>query len=783
MIHRRLLTALATALAISVAGGAAQQPATPSFDELARRALSRIDGTERLTGLHAPVEVLRDRWGIPHIYASNVDDLFFAQGYVQAQDRLWQMELWRRYNSGHLAEIVGEAAVEHDRLLRLVQYQGPWDDSEFESYHPEARRIFRAFANGVNAYIDSHRDRLPVEFTLTGITPRPWTIRDVVLRVPARSLANARAELRLALDVARDGVDAVNRRLVQDPAIPLVVPDGLDVSIIGPDVLRALEGTLPVVPFPRPPLADAYRDMPGALASTDIGTPEHAPGSNNWVLAGSHTASGRVLLANDPHRQVANPSLRYLVHLVAPGWDVIGATEPVLPGVAIGHNGRVGWGLTIVGTDYDDVFVEELNPANHDEAKWQGEWYPLRIVDDTIDVRGSAPRRVQHRYSRHGPIFHVDHANHRAYALRSTLQERGTAEYLGALRLNQASLTPTCREFLAHQRHYLAPAENMICGDVEGNIAWQASALTPRREGGWYGRLPVPGTGAYRWNGFRDDLPYEFNPDRGWIATANHNILPAGYHPPLFFKQPPYSRFDRVVQMLTGRRDITTADVERFQLDTRWPYVDEEKALFTGWTSSREDVEWARQQILAWDGRYIAGSVAASIHRAWRQHLDASALHADGWNARGGVGASARRLALADPSPSRRAAARAALERAVDALTGALGPERQEWRWGRRHRSEFPHPLVSAYDLPGVERDGGADTVAATGATFREIIDFANLDESRVTNTPGQSAQPGSPYYGNLLEGWAKGEYFPLRYSRATVEQAVAHRLVLEPAR
>lgn len=781
MVHTFLKLALAFA-ALAWAGVAAQTPAPPSFEALAQRALSRIDGTERLAGLQAPVEVVRDTWGVPHIYASNTDDLFFAQGYVQAQDRLWQMELWRRYNSGHLAEIVGEEAVAHDRLLRLVQYQGPWDDTEYASYHPEARRIFTAFANGVNAYIESHRDRLPVEFTLTGITPRPWTIRDVALRVPARSLRNARAELRLALDVARDGLDAVNRRARQDPDIPLTMPQGLDLSILSEEVLDALDGTLPVVPFPRPPLVEAFSAQPGAVASTDIGTPEHAPGSNNWAMAGSHTASGRVLLANDPHRQVANPSLRYIVHLVAPGWDVIGATEPAIPGVAIGHNGRVGWGLTIVGTDYDDVFVEELNPADPNQARWQGEWYPLRVVSDTIEVRGGTPLTIERKYSRHGPIFYEDRANHRAYALRSTLQEPGTAEYLGALRLNQASLTPTCREFLAHQRYYLAPAENMICGDVDGNIAWHASALTPRRDGGWYGRLPVPGTGAYRWNGFRDDLPYELNPDRGWIATANHDIHPAGYHPPLYFKQPPYVRFDRVVQLLTGRRDFTVADFERFQHDVTWPYIGDEKPLFSGWSSSRADVEWARQQVLAWDGRYTADSVAASIHNAWRRYLDAKALQPEDWAARGGVGASARRLALAEPGPARIAAARAALEQAVESLATSLGPNRDEWRWGRQHRSEFPHPLVSAYDLPGVERDGGGDTVASTGATFREIIDFANLDESRVTNTPGQSAQPGSPYYGNLLEGWSKGQYFPLRYTRAAVERDAAHRLTLQPA-
>ncbi len=772
---------LVTPIVLGV-GVSGQAPAPP-FDTLARRALSRIEGTETVAGLAAPVEVIRDTWGVPHIYASNTDDLFFAQGYVQAQDRLWQMELWRRYNSGRLAEILGEEAVAHDRLLRLVQYQGPWDDSEFTSYHPEGKRIFAAFAAGVNAYIDSHRDNLPVEFVLTGITPEPWTVRDVALRVPARSLANARAELRFALDVARLGPEEALRRARQDPEIPVAVPHGLDLSILSPSILDALDGVLPVVPFPRPPLLDAYARAPAAVASSDHGTPEHSPGSNNWVVSGAHTASGAVLLANDPHRQVANPSLRYIVHLVAPGWDVIGATEPAIPGVAIGHNGRVGWGLTIVGTDYDDVFVEELNPADPNQAKWQGEWYPLRVVTDTIAVRGGASRTVERKYSRHGPIFHEDRVNNRAYALRSTLQEPGTAEYLGALRLNQASLTPSCREFLTYQRYYLAPSENMICGDVDGNIAWHASSLTPRREGGWYGRLPVPGTGAYRWNGFRDDLPYAFNPPSGRIVTANHNILPAGYYPPLFFKRAPYARFDRLEQVFGTGDGYRREDFERFQHDTTWPYVEAEKALLRTWTADREDVEWARRTLLEWDGRYQATSVGAALHNAWRRHIDEAALQPEGAPGRGGVGASARLLALSSPGPALVASAQKALEQALETLTRTLGADRREWRWGRLHRSEFPHPLVSAYDLPGVERDGGGETVASTGATFREVIDFSDLDESRVTNTPGQSAQPGSPYYGNLLEPWAKGQYFPLRYSRKAVESAAAHTLVLTPSR
>ena len=753
------------------------------FVEMAKASLSQIDGKMVIRGLRDAVEVIRDRWGVPHIYARNTDDLFFAQGYVQAQDRLWQMELWRRYNGGRLAEIIGPEAAEHDRLLRLIQYQGPWDDSEFTIYHPEARQIFTAFANGVNAYIEGHRDNLPVEFKLTGITPAPWTLSDVVMRVPARSLASARAEIRFALTVARLGPAEATRRSRPDPFIEVQLPRGLDLSMFSENVLGGLGATLPVVPFPRPPLLESFRSGSGAEASLDFGTPEDSPGSNNWVVSGKRTGNGAVILANDPHRQVSNPSLRYIVHLNAPGWDVVGATEPAIPGVAIGHNGRVGWGLTIVGTDYDDVFVEELNPENPNQAKWQGQWYPLRVVDDTIQVHGEAPRKIQRKYGRHGPIFFEDRVRHRAFALRSTLQERGTAEYLGALRLNQASLTPTCREFLKFQQYYLAPSENMICGDVDGNIGWHASALTPRRAGGWDGRLPVPGTGEYSWNGFRDDLPFEYNPERGYIATANHNIHPAGYFPPLFFKSAPYSRFDRLNQLLGNATGLRPEDFERFQHDTMWPYIEAEKSLLRGWSSDVADVEWARQTILDWDGRYVAESVAPSLHNQWRRNLDDESLDLEGWLTRGGVGSSALRIATADQSKARVTAARTALEKAVQTLKKTLGPDRQQWRWGRLNRSEFPHPLLKAYDLPGVERNGGGETVAAIGATYRHVLDFADLDNSRATNTPGQSGQPGSPFYGNLLESWAKGQYFPLRYRRASVEEAAAHRLTLVPAK
>jgi penicillin amidase len=498
--------------------------------------------------------------------------------------------------------------------------------------------------------------------------------------------------------------------------------------------------------------------------STDRGTTPFEPGSNNWVVAGPLSATGKPVVANDPHRTVSNPSLRYLVHLVAPGWNVIGTSEPPFVGVAIGHNDRLAWGLTIVGTDQEDVYVEEVNPANPNEVKWKGEWEPLRIEREEIRVKGGTVETVEFKFSRHGPIFHEDRARNKAYALRSALHEPGTAPYLGGLRLAQAR---DCRAFLVEAMYWKSPSENLICGDVDGNISWQASALTPNRRGAgesWNGRLPVPGTGAYEWNGFRSDLPRELNPIRGYIATANNNIHPKGFYPPVMFKTSNGSEFERITRLLqliqAGRR-YTLDDHRRIQLDPVSLRARSEAALFTGWTSSLADIERARQMIAAWDGALARDSAAAAIHSAWRQ------------------ASSAAERDLSRPAAARQAEHEASLRRAIDALVKTQGADWSGWRWGRMHTRAFPHPFVPSFNLPAVERPGGAGSVAADGASFREILDVADWDRSIVTNVPGQSAQPGSPFYDNLLTLWAEDVYFPLVYSRARVEREAAARLVL----
>ena len=301
-----------------------------------------------------------------------------------------------------------------------------------------------------------------------------------------------------------------------------------------------------------------------------------------------------------------------MVHLDAPGWTTIGSTEPVLPGVAIGHNGRIAWGLTIVGTDQSDVYVEQVNPDNPKQVRWGDGWEELRTVTETVQVRDGEPVTLELEFSRHGPIFHRDPGNNLAYAMRSTMHEPGTTGYLAGLRLNVVS---DCSEFVEEMRYWLAPTENMICGDADGNIAWQAAALSPSRPN-WHGRLPVPGTGEYEWDGFRDDLPTEYNPERGWVGTANHDIHPPGYDPPLFFKTAgPFARFARVQEVLNAGSDFTLDDSRVLQQDAYSASGARHAALFGGWTASDADVESYRAELAAWNGVFDRDSRAAAIYR------------------------------------------------------------------------------------------------------------------------------------------------------------------------
>lgn len=731
-------------------GTPAQLDAESELRSLAQRVLSPLSGELQLRGLREPVEVLRDRWGVAHIYAANVDDLFFTQGLVAAQDRLWQMEWWRRFGEGRLSEVLGPAAIAHDRFARLLRYRGDMD-AEWQSYHPEGRRIVGAFVAGVNAWIEQVRDDPPVEFQLTGIRPEPWHAGVPILRMAGLAMTgdNLR-EIDLALRVAALGAEEANRLAEPDPFRPLEVPRGLQPERIAGDLRQSILGpSLPVPPL-LPRFQELLQEQPIAALWPQA---ERRPGdgSNNWVVSGELSRTGMPLLANDPHRAITLPSLRYLVHLNAPGWNVIGSGEPALPGVAIGHNERVAWGLTIVGIDQGDIFVERLNPENPDQVWHDGAWQDLHTEIETAKVAGEAPRELVLQFSHHGPVLYKDLEQGLAYAFRTVLTEPGTAGYLGSLRVDQAHDWDSYREAL---RAWKVPSENMIYADVDGEIGWVASGLTPRRAG-WSGRLPVPGTGEYEWQGFRplEELPQEHDPERGFIATANHNIMPAGYEPPLGYRWETPWRYERLVEVLSSGGPFGIDDFISLQQDTLSRAALANVALLREMSFADEPSRRAAELLTGWDGVLAADSPAAALYKAWQE-----------------AGGEAEQLAVA-----------------VERLEQEQGAGWAGWRWGVMNRVRFDHPLVDAFDAGFVERPGDDTTVnlgdGGHGPSFRQIIDLSDWDASRVTSTPGQSGQPESPHYGDLLESYAAGRYFPLTYTRAAVEAVTEHRLVLRPAR
>lgn len=791
-----LFCAALIALATALPGQALQQ------NELAARAravLSQTAGTLTLKGLQKPVRVLRDAWGIAHIYAATQDDLFFAQGFVAAQDRLWQMDLWRRQGEGKLAEILGPRAVERDKFARLLRYRGDLK-REYESYAPDAQAIIEAFVRGVNAHIAlvKQAGKLPIEFQLAGYEPEPWTPEVCLTRMAGYVMTrNASTEI-LRAQLAREfGAQFVDEWIENDPAHKLELPAGLDLAGIDNKILAAANAAGGAVTF-----------NPG-------------DGSNNWVVSGRLSATGKPLLANDPHRTIALPSLRYLVHLNGPGWNVIGAGEPTLPGVAAGHNERVGFGFTIVGIDQQDLYVERLNPANPNEYWYRGKWQPLRIERETLRVKGEAQARtIALKFSAHGPVIYEDAARQRAFALRWVGSEPGTAGYLASLTLNRVQNWP---EFLRATERWKVPSENLVYADVEGNIGWVAAGLTPIRKGpggrSWAGLLPVPGDGQYEWQGFlpMSQLPQAYNPARQFIATANHNILPPDYKRELGYEWANPIRFLRIEEVLNQpQRKFTVADFAALQHDAVSLPARELLAILRTAKLPDTDLEPYATLLKNWDGTLSADSAAAALFEIWLTKLPTAVfkIHVpvNAWPlvaSRIPLQKTLQALKTADPrwfaaqknGQDARAARDAALywslKEAVNDAQKQLGPDVSQWRWGKLHVAPFTHPLSTnaaqraLFDLPAVERAGDANTVFATGgpnfrqthgASFREILDVSDWDNSVGTNVPGQSAQPGSPHYGDLLPLWAQGRYFPLLFSKQKIEAQVKQQLLLEPA-
>lgn len=697
------------------------------------------------TGVRQPVEILRDRWGVPHIYAANTHDLFFAQGFITAKDRLFQIDLWRRIGTGKLAEVLGPTAIPRDRIARLVRFRGNWED-EWKSYSPDTKEIATAFTEGINAYIHSLQGKRPLEFEMAGYDPGLWAPEDVTARIAGLLMThNMTREVQRALDVNHFGLETVQKLMPPDPFRALDPPHGLDLATISAKVVGDYTAAVGPVQFPG------------------------EQGSNNWVVDGSLTITGKPLLANDPHRPIQIPSLRKTVHLVAPGWDVIGAGEPALPGVAVGHNENVAWGFTIVGIDQQDLYVEKTNPANPNEYLVHGAWKKMDVEYADVAVKGQGSRKIELKYTQHGPVLYEDPANHRAYALRWAGAEPGGAGYLPALALARAS---NWGEFRKQVANYKVPSENLIYADKAGNIGWIAAGLAPVRKN-YSGLFPVPGdTGEYEWSGFLtiDDMPQAYNPKNHIIATANHKILPEGYQKQLSYEWATPDRFQRIMDMLTSGHKFDIMDFQRMQQD-----VKSANAL------KFEQILGPGSPLAGWDGILRVDSPQALLYETWTSALPTAVFGPE----LGGRVSLQKTLSELEAHPNPDAVHRAYVV-AKEKMTGMRV-------WGDLHKVYFRHPLDKARLNRGpVSRPGDAFTVNATGgarfyqnagASYREIIDVSDWDRSVMTNVPGESGDPTSKHYDDLIEDWAWGNYHVMPFTRKAVEAVTEERLMLMPAK
>lgn len=781
-------------------------------------------------GLSQPVEIVRDRWGVNHIYAQNEADLFFAQGYAAARDRLFQLEIWRRQATGTVAEILGPKALKRDIGSRLHMFRGNLD-TELAHYHPRGKAIVDAFVRGVNAYIaETERNPalLPLEFRALGIKPAAWTPAIVISRHGALT-SNVSDEANYARALKTASAAAVRELLYFQGGEPVFTLDSAIDAKIFPDTVLELYSAFraPVTFEPADLNADVRATGPPAFAPSaasryggagpwaagDDGFNPRDIGSNNWVVAGSKTQSTYPILANDPHRAISAPSLRYMVHLVAPGWNVIGAGEPAIPGVSIGHNEHGSWGLTIFGNDAEDLYVYDTNPANTNEYRYQGKWEAMRVVAETIAVKGATTEQVDLKYTRHGPVLFEDRANRKAYALRAAWLDPGGAPYLASLRMDQAT---TWAEFRTASTYNNMPAENMVWADRTGAIGWQAAGIQPRRSN-WSGLLPVPGDGRYEWNGFLpiDQLPSEVNPARGFIGTANNYLMPNDYphRDAVHFQWTDPFRSSRVTELLGSGRLFSVPEMMRMQNDELSIPARALVPLLRDLSLPSGPAARARELLRDWNYVLDKDSIPAGIYAMWhrrliantRQRLTPQALRAranDITVKRVIDALHAPDMRFGErPTEARDALLALSLDEAVAELMKRFGADPANWKYGQPgfHHALIRHPmsdgvnaaLRAKLDVGPLPRGGDGLTINATGnadnqtsgGSFKIIVDTEDWDNSVAINTPGQSGNPDDPHYRDLFELWARGKYFTLAYSRSKVNAVSESVTRLEPSR
>lgn len=766
-----------------------------------RQQTPAYEGAAAVLGIEGPVEILRDRNAIPHIFAATERDAYFALGYVHAQDRLWQMETMRRSGAGRLAELVGtrfgDWALRLDRSMRTLGVYRRAEEA-YEELSPEARTAFDAYAAGVNAWMETRREALPIEFQLLRHTPEPWR--------PADSLVWGKL---MALQLSGDSRD----ELFRASALRSLTPEQMR------DLFPDSDPTAPVT------LAAALdgMDLPKALAALpDLG---FDTASNEWALTGARSATGKPIIANDPHLGLEAPILWYLARIVTPDHRIAGATIPGVPLHILGHNGRVAWGFTTTHSDTQDLFIEKLDPQDPDRYLTPDGGAAFETRQETIRIAGQPDEALTVRETRHGPVLTTPDAASAtpeghvlALAFPGLSDADTTAEAL--YRLNHAADAATVREALFL---HVAPQQNVVYADTAGTLGFLSPALVPVRRGG-DGRVPVPGwTGEHDWIGYIpfDALPQAVDPPSGQFVNANNAVVGPGYPYALATEWPDPARAERIVQMLSDGphtvEEVAAQQMDELSLPARdlLPLMLEP---LRGVPDFNGQARAALDRLAGWDGRMDRDRAEPLIFSWWERELVRSVfadelgpLFQGYWDLRPRA---LHRVLTQAPQwcDDRTTPARedctvmlaGALKSALAEIERRHGTDMNGWRWGAEHKAALNHRLLGRVPLLGQMFDlslptgGGAFTVNRGttrvrdpqdpfshihGPGLRAVYDLADLGNSRFSIATGQSGNPLSPHWGDLVQGWRDGLGLRLAGDRGTLARDGATLLTLSPIR
>jgi penicillin G amidase len=773
-----------------------------------RRPWPQIDGTIDVAGLSAPVEVIRDRWGIPQIYAQNERDLFFAQGYVHAQDRLWQMDFNRRLGYGTVSAVVGEQTVGIDRYVRTMGLKRA-AEQELQSLDAESLAILEAYAAGVNAYIAANRGRLPIEFTLLRTSPEPWKPLDTLVwgKVMSWTLSwNQPFELLRARMIAEKGQQVTETLLPRynDQAALIVPPEVESYSW----------------------LKSASADLRDPLSEL-LGGSNYSQGSNSWVVHGSRTASGKPLLVDETHLDLGMPSIWYQNGLHGGRFNTVGFSFPGVPLVIIGHNDRIAWGITDLPADVQDVYIEKLNSAdNPTQYEFRGQWQDLEIVNETIEVRGAEPVELAVRRSRHGPILNdvLRGLPETAppLALRWTLYDDSRL-FGGVVRLNLARNWDEFRQALSQ---WISPNEHFVYADVDGNIGYQASGAIPLRSAKHQGLVPVPGwTGEYEWQG---SLPYDqllsvYNPPEGFFATANNKVVTPDYRPYLGTEWSDPYRIQRIGELLAADPQATPQEMQALADDTL-SLPAQALRQYAATIKAENDLQaQALQQLSQWDLRSEPESVGAAIYHVWHWFL----LHDTVGDELGQELTNRYRhfswihmptlVALIEQNSTwlddvsttqqedRTAIMQRSFGKAVSWLSERYGSDPGGWTWGKLHTMTFRQQplgqsgiaplewLFNSRPVPVAGDDFSVNTAWSSwdnpdqpfavfgGTAQRLVVDLSDLGKTQAINSTGQSGHAFHRHRDDLIPLWQSHQYHALPFKREDITQPEG-TLTLRPA-